>query len=119
MKRLELFVERWYVWFIYPVFFGIIISLFLMAASGLSNLPSFFAAACFIGAHDSLYCWKHGNHIFPTIDPLWIFYKRIEKEEYFEKHCLVVGVVATIIGAVLFCISTVMFVVKLPSLIQP
>ena len=116
MKRLELFMERWYAWFIYSLPFGIIISLFFLAVDELNNLPSFFAVVCFGAAHDSLYCWKHGNHIVPTIDPLWVYYKRRGKEDYYEKHYLILGVVATIIGIPSFGVSVVIFILNLLSL---
>ena len=117
MKKLKLLMARCYAWLIYCLPFGAIISLFislfLFAVSDLINLPSFFAVLCFFGAHDSLYCWRHGHHIVPSIEPLKLFYKRLISEEYYENYNLVTGVVATIGGTILFGVGTVIFIQSL------
>lgn len=114
MKALELFIKRRYAWFIYPLFFCSIASLLIFAISNGTNVPSIISFAFLLGSHDSLYCWKHGNHILPIADPLWMFYKWINKEEYYEKHYLIVGLIAGSVGTVLFFAGVIMLVANLP-----
>ena len=110
-------MERRYSIFIYGLFFGVAISVFFILASEGANVYSVLSTVFLSAAHDSIYCWRHGNHVFPTIDPLWVYLCRRNKEEYYEKYYLVSGLVAAILGSIFFCIAAVVFIVTLPSLI--
>ena len=119
MKKLELLMERCYAWLIYCLPSAAVISLLIWIINfvvGGLNLPSLFAVFCFLVAHDSIYCWRHGRRIFSTLEPSWMFVKRLISEKYYENYHLTVGVVATIIGVVSFGVSAVIFILNLLSL---